>query len=310
MSLRSVTVAALPLAAFAATGAPGCGCAVSQCCDWIQNNSAVEAVFNAEGVAIQGYTLATDDADVSPTCSFLNLIPGVHDEGGVCSQSSHSAQNTTVCEAISASEQAVSRLHSGRSILSVLVEPGSCAELQGGACWKSEAGQAYYDWQSFDSSQAGGWCTGSMAIATPALAWMVSCSGGCKDDDQCGLNIGARWVDGNASTYGPFKDSRFEPCSGDYSGGLHATIGADGWTAGSEGSPRWSCFDVPPGQMGPGDSRVLAYSIGDLPCVAAPTTTGGSDTTTATTESSSCTRVVHGILTRIVSAALAVSLWA
>jgi hypothetical protein len=153
-----------------------------------------------------------------------------------------------------------------------------------------------------------------MAISTPALAWMVSCSEGCKDDDQCGLTISAKWVDGNASTYGPFKDSRFDVCSGDYSGGLQATIGADGWTAGSEGSPRWTCFDIPPEQMGSGHSRILAYSIGDLPCVAAPTTTGSSrpddNNAPAFPESSSCTRVVHGILARAVGAALAVSLWA
>lgn len=310
MSLRSVSLAALPLTALAAAGAPGCGCAVSHCCGWVQNNSEVESVFNPEGVPNKGYTMATDSGGVSPTCSFLNVIPGVRDEGGICSQSSHSAQNTTVCEAISASEQAVSRLHSGRPILSVFVEPGSCSELQGGACWESEAGHtAYYSWQSFDpSSEVGGWCSGFVAVNAPALAWMASCPAdpdtglGCKGDDQCGLLINAKWVDNN--------DSSFETCSGDYSGGLQATIGATGWTAGSEGSPRWSCLDVPPGQMGSGDSRVLVYSFGDLPCVAAPTTTGSSDATTTTTESSSCARVGRAMLTQIVSAALAVSFWA
>jgi hypothetical protein len=231
---------------------------------------------------VEGIHENTVDADVSPTCSFLNLIPGVHDEGGVCSQSSPSAQNTTVCEAISASEQAVSRLHSGRSILSVFVDPGSCAELQGGACWESEAGPARYRWEeSFDSSPH---LNMSMPATNSTPAFALSCSEGCKDDDQCGLTISVT--------------------------GLQATIGADGWTAGSEGSPRWTCFDLPPDQMGSGHYRILAYSIGDLPCVAAPTTTGSSDTTTATTESSSCTRVVHGFLARAVGAALAVSLWA
>jgi hypothetical protein len=234
---------------------------------------------------VEGIHENTVDADVSPTCSFLNLIPGVHDEGGVCSQSSPSAQNTTVCGAISASEQAVSRLHSGRSIVSVFVGPGSCAELQGGACWESEAGLAYYGWASFDSSPAGVWRMDPelRLNSTLALALMVSYSEGGKDDDQCGLTISAT--------------------------DFQATIGADDWTAGSEGSPRWTCFDLPPDQMGSAYS-ILAYSIGDLPCVAAPTTTGSSDTTTATTESSSCTRVVHGFLARAVGAALAVSLWA
>mmetsp|Transcript_42752 Transcript_42752/g.113506 ORF Transcript_42752/g.113506 Transcript_42752/m.113506 type:complete len:308 (-) Transcript_42752:235-1158(-) len=307
MPLRPVSFAALPLAVFGASGAPGCGCAVSHCCEWTQNKSDfVEAVFNADGAGMRGYTLASDDAGVSPACSFLNLIPGVHDEGGICSQPSHSAENATVCEAISADEQAVSRLQSGRSILSVFVEPGACAGLQGGACWESEAGPAYYDWRSFDAGVGGGWCAGSVAVATPALAWMVSCPARCQGDGQCGLLISAKWVDGNASASEPGFDS----CSGDYSGGLQATMGADAWTAGSEGSPRWSCFDVPPGQMGPGSSRVLAYSIGDLPCVAAPTTTGSSGTATTTAESSSCTRVGHVILSRIFSAALAVSLWA
>jgi len=307
MSLRPVSFAALPLAAFAATDAPGCGCAASHCCGRTQNNSDVEAMFNAEGVASQGYTFATDDARVSVACDFLDLIPGVHDEGGVCSPSSHSAQNTTVCEAISASEQAVSRLHSGRSMLSVFAEPGSCAELQGGACWESEAGQVYYGifHASLSNDLMGASCSGSLTQLTdatpalPALAWMVSCPERCEGDG-CGLTISAKWVDGNAS-------ARFDSCSGDYSGGLQATIGADGWTAGSEGSPRWSCFDVPPGQMGPGDSRVLAYSIGDLPCVAAPTTT---DSGYYDNEVSRCTRVGHVMLARFVSAALAVSLWA
>jgi len=220
-----------------------------------------------------GYMVARDRAGYSAACSLLNLIPGVFGEDGACSSSADGARNATVCEAIAASGEASGRLRAGRSVLSVFLEPGTCAELQGGACWESREGNAVYEWDSLSMGHWDSWCTSQVPVATPALWWSLACP------SEGGLGIRAKWVDGNAA------DSSSQgqgACSRDYPGGLRATLGVDGWTAGSDGSPRWRCFDVPREDMGPSDARILVYSIGNLPCVAPATTTaatsGGSST--------------------------------
>mmetsp|Transcript_63737 Transcript_63737/g.179414 ORF Transcript_63737/g.179414 Transcript_63737/m.179414 type:complete len:305 (+) Transcript_63737:80-994(+) len=266
MALRTAVLASLPVTLLRAAMAPGCGCEVSHCCDasHFNNSQALAEVFNGSlpSYASKGYSVSRDRAGHSAACGFLNLVPGFFDENGTCSDSAASIQNTTVCEAVAASAEASDRLHAGRSILSVFLEPGTCAE--GGACWESREGVAAYEWDSFSTGHVGSWCQGLVPRATPALAWSTTCP------SEGGLSVRAKWVDGNA-TGAPDGDG--DACSRDYSGGIQATLGADGWMAGSDGSPRWQCFDVPRGDMGPSDVRILVYSVGDLPCVATTTTT-------------------------------------
>jgi len=304
MAFRACVCASFLLATAGAVMAPGCGCEVHFCCEVLNSSRILADIFNDSlpSHSPKGFEVTRDRAGFWPACSLLNLIPGVFDEGGMCSDFADGMQNTNVCEAIAASEKANDRLQAGRTVLSNFVEPGTCAELQGGVCWESREGTATYQWDSFVSAgYADSWCTGQVLpvspVSTPALAWSLTCP------QEGGLSIRAKWVDGNAT-----EDSSRNRgvCSRDFSGGLEATIGADGWTAGSDGSPRWRCFDVPRGDVGPSEYRILAYIIGDLPCVATTTnTTKGGNTSEHIALSGSCDTSL-AVLAHVAAAAIAV----
>jgi len=180
----------------------------------------------------------------------------------VCSQVLNNTQNLSLCDALSADKQAMSRLSNGRSVLSMFREPGSCAQLDSDVCWSHGAGRITHLWDSFDANELRS-CSGTKE--TPTIVYRTSC-------ESEGLSINAKWVDGNQS----------DACEVNYTGGLQITLGAADWTTASQGSPRWRCFDIPRGQIGTKDHRIVAYSMGDVPCVSASTTT-----TTAGSESSS-----------------------
>lgn len=283
MVFRAAVYASLPATLLGAAMAPGCGCEVSHCCEaaHFNNSQALRDVFNGSlpSYASQGYEYFRVRAGFSATCGFLNLVPGAFDENGTCSDLALGMQNTTVCEAIADSAEASDRLQAGRSVLSVFVEPGTCAEE--GACWESREGIATYSWESFSVGQGGSWCQGSGAENTTGLSWSISCP-----SEGPGLGVGAKWVNGSAADPDHDKDI----CSRDYSGGVQATLGADGWMGGSDGSPRWRCFDVPRGDMGPSEFHILLYSVGDLPCVATATATTTAGDSTTTHESSGSLR--------------------
>merc|ERR1712039_1064717 len=110
----------------------------------VVGDSALAGVFNAQagqGDRAYSYFTMISNHTYAPACSFLHLIPGAFEEGGICSDLLGSAENSTLCEAISANEQAKNRLSSGRSVLSIFQEPGSCAQLQGDICWGHEEGR-------------------------------------------------------------------------------------------------------------------------------------------------------------------------
>lgn len=291
MPLHAVFYTSLALAPLGAATAPGCRCEVSQCCEAFNNSVTLadgslrnrfENMFYShlpyQDDPSSHIVVARNHGGYSAACSFLNLVPGVFDQEGVCSELASSMENTTVCDAIAASAQAVDRLQEGLPLLSVFHEPGTCAELQGGACWVSREGEAIYSWQIGRNVE---WCASQPWTATSLQRqWSVSCP---REGE---LSIQAHWVDDNRTT-----------CSGDYSGGLQATVTGDNWAGGSDGSPRWRCFDVPRGDIGPRDYRLLAYSIGDLPCVEP-----GSSTTSPISGSSSTSLAA---LTGVVAAAVA-----
>jgi len=267
MALRAAVYASLPLGLLGADMAPGCGCQVSHCCEVFNNSPALglAPLFN-ESLESSGQTMGNQDhVGDAAVCSFLNLVPGMFDQakGGVCSESAAGMANTSVCEAIAASTEPRGRLRARRpsmaqpfSVLANFLEPGSCAELQDGACWESRDGNATYSW---DGSKQPSWCAVLALVDVTRLKWSMTCA------QDGGLDIKAKWLDDDVEDGACPSDG-----SGNYSGGLEATLRADDWLGGSDGSPSWRCFDVP---GGPSDYRILAYSVGTLPCAAETTST-------------------------------------
>merc|ERR1712085_236872 len=104
----------------------------------------------------------------------------------------------------------------------------------------------------------GNWCGQHDFDTTRRFRWGMNCL------QDGGLKVQATWWNGSVSSTNCSSDG-----SGDYSDGIQVTLRTDDWLGGSDGSPHWQCFDVP---GGPSDYRILAYSVGDLPCAVATTT--------------------------------------
>jgi len=258
--------------------AAGCNCPVSHCCQGLAYNNSLRLaqLFNVSGHNVAGSSLETrESGGYSAACSFLNLVPGVFDQerGGVCSDLATGMENTTVCEALSSSAEDRDRLLAERSerpfwepfsVTSAFVEPGTCAELQNGTCWESREGDAIYSWD--DTSRIPQWC-GQHDFGSAWFQWGMNCP------QDGGLQVHAKWLSdsgsSNCSTDG----------SDDYSDGIQVTLRTDDWLGGSGGSPHWQCFDVP---GGPSDYRILAYSVGDLPCAVTVSTSDMSSGSSST----------------------------
>jgi len=263
MSVLAAVCASLPLVLLAAPTAPGCGCEVSHCCS--ASNASIGGslaeLFSRDLTGARTVALTMNSSGYSPFCGFLNLVPGSS------SCAAESGRNATVCQAIAADAEAADRLQAGPTILSVFVEPGACADARADACWESGEGQgggiySDYTWHSWSTGSRDGWCSKQVIPVAPALIWSVACP---RDG---GLSLSAKWVDGNST-------DTSEPCAATWAGGLRAdNLTAGDWQGGADGAPRWQCFDVPREQMGTSDARILLYSVGDLPCVAAG---GGQD---------------------------------
>jgi len=279
----------------AAGMAAGCNCLVSHCCQELayKNPLHLAQLFNVSGHNIAGSSLETrDSGGYSAACSFLNLVPGVFDQdrGGACSDLASGMENTTVCEAISSSAEERDRFLAERpswepfSVTSAFVEPGTCAELHNGTCWESREGDAIYSWD--DTTRSPNWCGQHDFDTTRRFRWGMNCL------QDGGLKVQATWWNGSVSSTNCSSDG-----SGDYSDGIQVTLRTDDWLGGSDGSPHWQCFDVP---GGPSDYRILAYSVGDLPCAVATTTSdmssGSSSTSLAAIAHAAAAAVAAGVL--------------
>jgi len=295
----------------AAWMAPGCNCLVSHCCQELAYNNPLHLaqLFNVSGHNIAGHSLKERySGGYSAACSFLNLVPGVFDQdrGGVCSDLAGGMENTTVCEALSSSAEERDRFLAERpswepfSVTSAFVEPGTCAELHNGTCWESREGDAIYSWD--DTTRSPNWC-GQHDFGgdfrwddttrrfrwdhtTRRFRWGFNCL------QDGGLKVQATWWNGSVSSTNCSSDG-----SGDYSDGIQVTLRTDDWLGGSDGSPHWQCFDFP---GGPSDYRILAYSVGDLPCAVATTTSdmssGSSSTSLAAIAHAAAAAVAAGVL--------------
>jgi len=285
MALRAAAYASLPLALLGTDTAPGCGCTVSHCCTAAPayNNSedlsdSLAHLFNASRYDFYDrwmIGILRNGSGYSAACSLLHLVPGIFDQdsGGACSDLAFSMGDTTVCEAINASAEERETLSAERpcggegqrrcepfSVLSFFLEPGTCAELQDGACWESREGNASYGWDGAETT----WGADQALVGDARLQWSATCQqhkvlpSGWRVGVG-GLKVQAKWLD--------------------YSYGVEATLGPDDWLGGGVGGlPRWQCFDVPGGpsagdtaQDGPPgfdvpDYRYLIYSVGELPC--------------------------------------------
>lgn len=276
MALRAVVYASLPLALLGTDTAPGCGCTVSHCCTAAYSNSealsrSLAHLFDASRYVSHGQSvMSRNSSGYSAACSLLNLVPGIFDQdsGGACSDLAFSMGNTTVCEAINASAEEREILAAEKtyplsepfSVLSAFLEPGTCAELQDGACWESREGKATYSWDG--AVQDSSWCAVQALVGDARLQWSVTCP------QEGGLKVQAKWLDDDSPTVTLPDGVEAAHCptdgSGNYSDGVEATLGADGWLGGGIGGfPRWQCFDVP---GGPSDYRYFMYSVGELPC--------------------------------------------
>jgi hypothetical protein len=249
------------MALLSACVAAGLNCQVSHCCQELAYNNSLRLaqLFNVSGHNIQGHVLETrHSAGYSAACSFLNLVPGVfdQDQAGVCSDLAVGMENTTVCEAISSSAEERDRLLAERpswepfSVTSVFVEPGTCAELQNDTCLESREGNAIYSWD--DTARSVEWCA-QHGFGADVFQWGMTCV------QDGGLQVQAKWLSAAPVSYVCSSDG-----SDNYSDGMQVVLGTDDWLGGSGGSLHWQCFDVP---GGPSDHRMLAYSVGDLPCV-------------------------------------------
>jgi hypothetical protein len=304
MALRAAVYASLPLALLGTDTAPGCGCTVSHCCTAAYNNSEVVSLaylFNVSRYSSSGRRMMSrDSSGYSAACSLLNLVPGIFDQdsGGACSDLAFSMGDTTVCQAISASagEREIllaekPSLSEPFSVLSAFLEPGTCAELQDGACWESREGNATYSWDG--EVQDSSWCAVQALVGNAKLQWSVTCP------QEGGLKVQAKWLDDDSPTVTLPDGVEAAHCptdgSGNYSGGVEATLGADGWLGGGVGGfPRWQCFDVP---GGPSDYRYLMYSVGELPCGGnggPPLNSGSSSTSLAALAHAAAAAVVVG----------------
>jgi hypothetical protein len=235
--------------------------------------------------------MSRNSSGYSAACSLLNLVPGIFDQdsGGACSDLAFSMGNTTVCEAINASAEEREILSAEKtyplsepfSVLSAFLEPGTCAELQDGACWESREGNATYSWDG--EVQDSSWCAVQALVGNAKLQWSVTCP------QEGGLKVQAKWRDDDSTDDCPTDGS------GNYTDGLDATLGADGWLGGGVGGfPRWQCFDVP---GGPSDYRYLMYSVGELPCGGnggPPLNSGSSSTSLAALAHAAAAAVVVG----------------
>jgi len=260
----AVLVATLPLSG--ATTAPGCGCLVSSCCNNQFNDTFLDPAFFSTNVFPEpiGWSMTDvrhgdqESGGYLPACSLLNLLGR-----GVCSDPA--VQNVTVCEAISASADATSRLRGGggqHSVLSAFLEPGTCDELQAGECWEQRPGNATYSWRT--GRPNGCWAQG---LSDAAVLWDMTCGDGDGE-----VRIRAEWLDDakHSDDHGSCEGRNYS---------ADATFPAEGWN-GSSDSPRWQCLDIPGG-----DYRIFMYSIGQTPCLS--TTTTPATTTTPDSSGSS-----------------------
>lgn len=86
----------------------------------------------------------------------------------------------------------------------------------------------------------------------------MTCGGGDGE-----VRIRAEWDAKPSDDYGSCEGRNYS---------VDATFQAEGWNSISDSdSPRWQCLDIPGG-----DYRILMYSIGQTPCLAAAMTTSGS----------------------------------
>lgn len=273
--------------------AAGCNCLVSHCCQELayDNSLRLAQLFNVSGHNIGGHWWETrDSGGYSAACSFLNLVPGVFDQdrGGVCSDLAGGMENTTVCEAISSSAEERDRFLAERpswepfSVTSAFVEPGTCAELHNGTCWESREGDAIYSWD--DTAHSPNWCAQHVFDTIRRFQWGMNCL------QDGGFKVQATFFNGSGSAGTCSSDG-----SEDYSDGIQVTLRTDDWLGGSGGSPHWQCFDVP---GGPSDYRILAYSVGDLPCAVATSdmSSGSSSTSLAAIAHAAAAAVAAGVL--------------
>jgi len=239
-------------------------------------------------------------ADYSPACALLNVVPGVEEEGGLCNSTGES--NATLLDAISSDPNATSRLSSGRPLVSVFVESGACAEIEAGECWSTPGGFASYQWTNELVGLSSGekmcmrgvpgagqpsWGIGC-AVNDPelrVLAWMAdgadaTTTADFADAADAADASGLRGEQGFVATRAHEKEDWYARSCG-LTTGLDVRIGEGDWNAGSAGSPRWKCFDIPGESNRSDPMRMLVQSVGELPCAAASTTSEWGAATTA-----------------------------
>lgn len=232
-----------------AAALPGGDCQVSHCCDeWSAHFAHIHAVAAAEHDASHGITFTTP---VSGACSLLGLTDNIT---GVCGDVPDALDVATVLK-----DHA---LAPSKPLLGTVVEPGTCSELTGGACWQSpNESTVLVDWTNKRYYPMGAEkCMALMLEENPTVAWSTTCA----TEEPYGLKVRAKWVDG--------INPGIDLCGSEADSALLELVTSDMWTS-TDGLTRWRCFDVPQTPSGTNSHRILAYAHGPAPCTPAESST-------------------------------------